>query len=57
MKNIEDGGFSSFYAYENNTLLKKLKLMCTRDDLTKLTDNLNKTDVIESYSRERMNTK
>ena len=31
--------------------------MCTRDDLAKLKDFLNKTDVIESCSRERMNTK
>ena len=31
--------------------------MCTRDDLTELKDSLNKTDVLESCSRERMNTK
>ena len=31
--------------------------MCTHDDLAKLKDFLNKTDVIESCSRERLNTK
>ena len=57
LKNIEDGGFRCFYAHENNTLLDLSKLVCTHDDLAKLKDFLNKTDVIESCSRERMNTK
>ena len=57
LKNIEDGAFRYFYAHENNTLLDRSKLVCTDDDLAKLKDFLNKTDVIESRSRERMNTK
>ena len=57
LKNTEDGGFRYFYAHENNTLRDRSKLMCTHDDLSKLKDFLNKTDVIESCSRERMNTK
>ena len=57
LKNIEDGGFRYFYAHENNTLLDRSKLVCTHDDLAKLKDFLNKTDVIETCSRERMNTK
>ena len=57
LKNIEDGRFRYFYAHENNTLLDRSKLVCTHDDLAKLKDFLNKTDVIESSSRERMNTK
>ena len=57
LKNIEDGGFRYFYAHENNTLLDGSKLVCTHDDLAKLKVFLNKTDVIESCSRERMNTK
>ena len=36
LKNIEDGGFSFFYAHENNTLLDRSKPVCTRDDLAKL---------------------
>ena len=57
LKKIEDGGFRYFYAHENNTLLDRSKLVCTHDDLAILKDFLNKTDVIESYSRKRMNTK
>ena len=57
IKNVEDGGFRYFYAHENNTLLDRSKLVCTHDDLAKLEEFLNKTDVIESCSRERMNTK
>ena len=45
------------YAQENNTLLDRSNLVCTHDDLAKLKDFFNKTDVIESCSRERMNTK
>ena len=48
LKNIEDGGFRYFYAHENNTLLDRSKLVCTHDDLAKLKDLLNKTDVIDS---------
>ena len=57
LKNIQDGGFSYFYAHENNTLLDRSKPVCIHDDLAKLKDFLNKTDVIESCSRERMNKK
>ena len=57
LKNIEDGGFRYFYAHENNTLLDRSKLVCTHDDLAKFKKFLNKTDVIESCSREKMNKK
>ena len=56
LRNIEDGGFKCFYAHENNTILDRFQLVCTREDLAKLKSFLNKTDVIESFSRERMNT-
>ena len=57
LKNIEDAGFRYFYAQENNTLLDRSKLVCTHDNLAKLKNFLNKTDVIEFCSRERMHTK
>ena len=57
LKNIEDGGFRCFYAHENNTLLDRSKLVCTHNDLAKLKDIINKTDVMGSCNRERMNTK
>ena len=57
LKTIENGGFRYFYAHENNILLDLSKLVSTHDDLAKLNDLLNKTDVKESCSRERLNTK
>ena len=57
LKNIEDGGFRYFYAHVYNNLLDRSKLVCTQDDLAKLKYFLNKTDVIESSSRDRLNTK
>ena len=56
-KYLEDGGFKSFYAHVNNTLLDWSKFVCTRDDLAKLKDNLDKSNVIESCSKERLSTK
>ena len=56
LKNVADGAFRYFYAHENITLLVRSKLVCTHEDLSKLKDFLIKTDVIESCSRERMNT-
>ena len=56
-KNIEDGGFRYFYAHGNNTLLDRSKFVCTHNDLAKLKDFFNKTDLIESCNRKRMNTK
>ena len=37
-----------FLAHENNTLVDRSEIVCTRDDLAKLKGFLNKTDVIES---------
>ena len=56
LKNKEDGVFRYFYAHEDNTLLDRSKLVCTHDDIAKLKKIVNKTDVIESCSRKRMNT-
>ena len=57
LENIEDGGFTYVYAHENNTLLDLSKIECTKVGLTKLKDNLNKSDVIESCSRQKMNSR
>ena len=56
-KNLEDGRYRYFYAHENKTLLDRSQLVCTKDDLTKLKNIVNQTDVIESCTRERMSTK
>ena len=57
LKNMEDGKFRYFYAHENNTLLEQAKLVSNRDEMVKLKEILQKTDVIESCTKERSNTK
>ena len=57
LKNLEEGGFRYFYAHENNNLQDRSKLVCTHDNLPMLKEFLNKTDVNDSCSRERLNTK
>ena len=57
LKNIEDGKFRYFFALENNTLLELSKLVSNKDDMAKLKEILKKTDVIESCTKERSNTK
>ena len=57
LKTIEDGGFRYFHAHENNTLLDRVKFVCTHEDLSKLKDFLNKIDVIGSCNREKIKTK
>ena len=57
LKSIEDGKFRYFYAHENNTLLEQSKLVSNKDDMVKLKEILKKADVIESFTKERSNTK
>ena len=57
LKNIEDGKFRHFHAHENNSLLEQSKLVSNEDDMAKLKEILKKTDVIESCTKERSNTK
>ena len=57
LKNIEDGKFRYFFAHENNTLLEQSKLVSNKDDMTKLKEFLKKTDVSESCTKERSDTK
>ena len=57
LKSIEDGRYQYFYAHENNTLLDRSQLVCTKDELTKLKSIVNQTDGIESCTRKRMKTK
>ena len=57
LRNIEDGKFRYFYFHENNTPLEQSKLVSNKDDMAKLKEVLKKTDVIESCTKERSNTK
>ena len=51
LKNGEERGFRYFYAHKMNSLLDRSKFVCTHDDLAKLEDFLNQTDIIESFSQ------
>ena len=42
VKDIENGKFRNFYAYENNTPLEQSKLMSNKDDMAKLKEVLRK---------------
>ena len=55
LKNVEDGSCWCFDAQENNTVLKRSKLLCTPDDITNMKDKSQK--VIFVHDRERANTK
>ena len=57
LRSIEDGKFRCFYAQENNTLLEHSKLVNYKDDIAKLKKILKKTEVIESCTKQRSNTK
>ena len=57
LKNFEAGMCRYFYAHENNTIMEKLKLVCTPDDIANLKKKLQKMDNIDLCTRERANTK
>ena len=56
LKNVE-GSCRYYYAHENITLVERSKLVATTKDLTKIKNLLSNTDVIESCTRKRANTK
>ena len=57
LKNVEDGCCRYFCAHENNTTLETCKFVATSEGLTKVKFLLSNSDVIESCTRERANTK
>ena len=57
LKNLEEGKFRDFNVHENNALLEQSKLVSNKDDMAKLKEILKKTDVIESCTNGRSNTK
>ena len=57
LKVIEDEKFRYFYAHENNTLSEQSKLVSNKNYMAKLREILQKTDIIESCTKERSNTK
>ena len=57
LKKIEDGMCRYFYAYENNTVTERAKLVSTQTDMTNLTERMQKMDIVDLWTRERTNTK
>ena len=57
LKNIEYGMCRYFYAHENNTIMKRAKLVCTQADMTNLKDRRQKMDIFDLCTRERASTK
>ena len=57
LKNIEDGMCRYFYAHDNNTIMERAKLVCTKADMTNLKDRMQKMDIVDICTRERANTK
>ena len=57
LKNIEDGMCRYFYAHENNTVMERSKLVCTQTDMNYLKDRMQKMDIVDLCTRERVNTK
>ena len=46
-----------FYAQENNIIMETSKLVCTQADMTNLNDRMQKMDILDICTRERVNTK
>ena len=57
LKNVEDGSCRYFYAHENNTVMKRSKLVCTQAVMTNLKDRMQKKDIVDICTREGSNTK
>ena len=57
LKNVEDGSGRYFYAHDNNTVMERLKLVCTPNDITNLKEKLQKVDIVDRCTWERANTK
>ena len=57
LRNFDTGEYRYFYAHENNTLIEKLHLLCTKADLITIQGKVEKFDIVEQCTQERQNTK
>ena len=57
LKNIEDGMCRYFHAHENNNIMERTKLVCTKADMSNLKHRMQKMDIVDLCTRERANTK
>ena len=57
LKNFEDGMCRYFNANEKNNFMEKFKFVRTQADMTNLKDKMEKIDIVDTCTRERINTK
>ena len=55
LKNNEDGSCGYFYAHKNNTVMERLKLVCTPDGIKNLKKKIQKMVIVDLCTRERAN--
>ena len=56
LKDFKDGLSRHFYAHENSNTMERDKLLCTPTDMTNLKDRMQKMDIVDICTRERVNT-
>ena len=56
LKNIEDGMCRYFYAHENNSIMERAKLVCTKAVMTNLKNRMQKMYIVDVCTRERAYT-
>ena len=57
LQNIETNDYRYFFPHENNLLLDRAFLLCNRNDLLNIQNEIEKLDLIETCSQERQNSK
>ena len=57
LKNVEDGSCRYFYAHENNTVMERSEFLCIPENLANLKRKLQRMDIVNLCTRERVITK
>ena len=52
LRNVETGEYRYYYAHENNTLIEKSHLLCTKADLITIQGKVEKFDIVEQCTQE-----
>ena len=57
IRNVETAEYRYYYARKNNNLFEKLRLLCTRVDLSAISGKTEKFENVEQCTQEHQNTK
>ena len=57
LRNVKTGEYRFYYAHENNTLFEKTHLLSTKADLIEIQGKVEKFDIVEQCTQERLNIK